>query len=100
MNFVRSLILFIRGVFSDNGEPSYSRIGSAFALICLMKAVWLIVQKTYVIPDLLNVLYLVGGIYFINRLPDILGAITASKSALAQSVKTTTVEQKTEKTVT
>lgn len=90
---IEGTILFVRGVFSsDSGSPSYSRIASGFALVCAMKWVNAIVAKTQVIPDLLNVLYLVGGLYFINQLPSILGAISASKAGAVQTLTSASVK--------
>lgn len=94
MNF-KSVIGFVKDVFSDNGQPSFARVAAGFALLCSMRWVHYIVMKTGTIPDMTPILFLVGGLYGISRLASIFDAYVAAKT-----VATTTHDVSTTMTTT
>jgi hypothetical protein len=66
---------FIRQVFSEpgsDGTGSFGRLAAGVSLVAVICWVTRIVLKTNAIPDLLNCFYLVGGLYGLNKLPEIL----------------------------
>ncbi len=85
-DFIIGVVKFFRDVFSDGGQPSFSRVAAGFSLLCSMKWVHFMVYKHGEIPDLLNVLYLVGGLYSINRISSILEAYVAAKAGAQPKV--------------
>jgi hypothetical protein len=57
---------FWAGVFSDNGSPSFSRIGTAIALLCSCAWVTHIVWQTKALPDFSGVCFFIGTLYGLN----------------------------------
>lgn len=57
---------FIRGVFSDNGAPSFSRVAAGF--VVLMAGIWgtVIVLRTGTMPELGGLALFVGVLYGTN----------------------------------
>lgn len=65
---------FWRKVFSDNDQPSFSRIGTAMALCFACGWITAIVAKTHQLPDATGIAALagfVGVLYGINTVPKI-----------------------------
>lgn len=91
-NFLVGLVNFVRGALSEpDGTPSTGRIMAVFALGCSMKWVHFMVYKHGEIPDLMNVLILVGGLYSISKVSGIFEAyINAKAGVQAQPVQTVT----------
>lgn len=64
---------FWKGVFSDNGSPSFSRIATGFALAFACGWVTAIVMKTHALPDFMGLIGFVGVLYGINTAPKMRG---------------------------
>lgn len=69
---------FLREVFSDGGEGSFSRCGAAFVAVSVVAWVTYILLKTKAMPDLYGpAMFLTSGIgvlYGTNKVPDIVSA--------------------------
>jgi len=69
---------FLREVFSEDGQGSYSRSASGTIVLAVLAWVTYIVIKTHAIPDLTGpAWFLVTGTgihYGTNKAPDIMGA--------------------------
>lgn len=57
---------FMAGVFSDNGQPSFSRIGAGLALAFSCGWITCIVRNTHALPDFGGVALFIGTLYGIN----------------------------------
>lgn len=64
---------FWKGVFSDNGNPSFSRIGAGFALAFSCGWVTSIVLKTKALPDLTGISLFIGTLYGVNSIRNKIG---------------------------
>ena len=75
---------FIKSVFSEDGQGSYSRCAGGFVVVAVVSWVSYVVWKTKVIPDLQGpAFFLASGnavSYGTNKLPDILSAIRGNKT--------------------
>lgn len=66
MNRFDKFMGFMAGVFSDNGQPSFSRIGSGLALAFSCGWITSIVMRTHVLPDFAGVCMFIGTLYGAN----------------------------------
>jgi hypothetical protein len=57
---------FLAGVFSDNGSPSFSRIGTGMALAFGCGWVTAIVRTTHALPDFTGLTMFIGMLYGLN----------------------------------
>lgn len=57
---------FWQRVFSDEGCPSFSRVGSAFALIFACAWISFLVVKTSALPSFEGVAFFIGTLYGLN----------------------------------
>lgn len=57
---------FLSGIFSDNGNPSWSRTGSFIALAASIVWVSHVVFVYHQIPDLTGVTFFVTALYGVN----------------------------------
>ena len=60
------IFAFLEGVFSDNGQPSFSRVGAGFALAFACGWVTAIVWKTHALPDFMGLTMFIGSLYGVN----------------------------------
>lgn len=67
---------FMAGVFSDNGAPSFSRIGAGMALSFVCGWITDIVRHTHALPDFGGVSLFIGTLYGINMAGKVAGKVT------------------------
>jgi hypothetical protein len=58
---------FWRGVFSDDGIPSFSRIASGALVLISIVWVTIIVLRTHALPDFAGLALFISALYGINR---------------------------------
>lgn len=61
-----NLMNFWKGVFSDNGSPSFSRVATGFALCFACGWVTAIVMKNHALPDFMGLVAFIGVLYGLN----------------------------------
>jgi len=57
---------FMAGVFSDNGTPSFSRVGAGLALAFACGWVTAIVCNSHALPDFTGLTLFIGALYGAN----------------------------------
>jgi len=57
---------FWKGVFSDNGSPSFSRAGTGFALVAAVVWVSYLVWVHKSLPDFSGLIMFIGTLYALN----------------------------------
>ena len=69
------MLAFLKSVFSEDGQGSYSRIASAVITLTVLSWVTHVVWRTHVVPDLTGALaFLTGGVgvhYGVNKFNDV-----------------------------
>jgi len=58
---------YLKQLFSESGEASFSRVGSFLALICALGWLTYIVWETRVVPSLDGVTFFVGSLYGLGK---------------------------------
>ena len=70
---MNKLIKFMAGVFSDGGEPSFSRVGGGFALCFACGWITSIVLASHTLPDFGGVCLFIGTLYGVNSASKLFG---------------------------
>jgi hypothetical protein len=71
---IQKLVAFLKEVFSEDGQGSFSRIASGFIVLATCGWVTYVVARTRTIPDLSGPSLFLGtgaAHYGLNKLPDI-----------------------------
>jgi hypothetical protein len=73
------MIEFWKGVFSDNGSPSFSRV--ATGLIVAFSCGWVthIVWTSHALPDFAGLALFIGTLYGLNRMAGLFGNTSATE---------------------
>lgn len=75
---IQKLVAFLKEVFSEDGQGSFSRVASGFIVLATCGWVTYVVARTHSIPDLAGPSGFIGvgsvGHYATNKLPDIVSA--------------------------
>lgn len=72
---------FWRGVFSDSGQPSFSRVATGF--IVAFSAGWVthIVWRSHTLPDMSGLCLFIGTLYGLNRVTTAFGKTNGGQGA-------------------
>lgn len=71
--------VFLRQLFSESGEASYSRIGSFLALLFACGWVSVIVYKTHALPELQGLALFVATLYGLGKAGETLQRLKGDK---------------------
>jgi hypothetical protein len=78
LDFIRKFFSFIRSVFSEGGEGSYSRVAAGAIVVATIVWVSHVVWHTHAMPDLTGPAAFLtvgsGTHYGLNKAPDIIAA--------------------------
>ncbi len=71
---------FIRQLFSESGEASFSRLGAGAALLCACVWVSRIVWRTGALPNLEGLTFFIAALYGLGKAGETLQRIIGKKS--------------------
>lgn len=75
MNFLHSVFSFIKSVFSEDGQGSYSRLFSGIIVLCTLAWITSVVIKSHALPDLTGPsAFIASGVgihYGVNKFNDV-----------------------------
>lgn len=70
---------YLKQLFSESGEASFSRVGSFLALMCALAWLSYIVWETRVVPSLDGVTFFVGSLYGLGKAGQTIQRLFGSK---------------------
>ena len=70
---------FFKQLFSESGEASFSRVGSAVALLCSCWWVSYIVLRTRSLPELEGLTFFIAGLYGLGKAGETMQRILRNK---------------------
>ncbi len=70
---------YLQQLFSESGEASFSRIGSAMALLCSCFWVSYIVVRTRALPGLEGLTFFIAGLYGLGKAGETVQRVLGSK---------------------
>lgn len=73
------MAVFLKQLFSESGEASFSRVGSSLALVCSCFWVSYIVMRTGNLPGLEGLTFFIGSLYGLGKAGETVQRIMASK---------------------
>ena len=91
---------FWRGVFSDGGIPSFSRVASGALVLVSIVWVTIIVLRTHTLPDFVGLALFISALYGINRASTAAETIKTGRPPETFSAVTTTKTEATTSEVT